>query len=307
MARQFRRILAGSALLWATAGVAETLPVSGVYPAGNDAAAALGTIAVEPFGGVDGSQLAIAAADRLRGVTIDGEPYFRVLPSGTSEEADAVLQGTAGAEASRRESGTREDSVCVERDEDRDCIRREKRKIPCWDQVVRLDAAVRLIGIDGELIHAFDREDEQAERFCQGDDRPSTERLVRELAARYAEGLRGDLAPVERSEQVRVMETRKGLSGDDSRTFRDAVRLTKDDAEAACAAWAALEGRNPDNAAVLFNLGLCEESRGELYAAHDYYRRVIAAGEDTGYARQGETRIEGRWRANAQLESRHRP
>ncbi|HEY6817115.1 MAG TPA: hypothetical protein VI168_16375 [Croceibacterium sp.] len=307
MALQFKRILAACALLCAAAGAAETLPVRGVYPAGSDAAASLGTIAVEPFGGVEGQQLGIAVADRLRAVTIDGAPYFRIVPSRAADEIDAVLQGTAGAEASRRESGTREKEVCVERNEDRDCIRKEKQEIPCWDQVVRLDATVRLVAIGGELIHAFDRSEEQAQRFCQGDDRPSTESLVRQLAARYADGLRGDLAPVQRSEQVRVMETRKGLSRDDGRAFREAVRLTKDDPAAACAAWSALEAANPDNAAVLFNRGLCAESSGELYEASDYYRRVIAGGEDTGYARQGAARIEGRWRANAQLESRHRP
>jgi len=304
MARRFKGLIAGGLALCAVPASAETLPASGVYPAGNDAAAALGTIAIEPFGGVDGQQLGIAVADRLRSVTIRGEPYFLVIPVTARPQADAVLQGTAGAETSRRESGTREEEVCVERDEDRDCIRKEKQKIPCWDQVVRLDATVRLVGVEGELIHGFDRADEQAQRFCQGDDRPSTEALVRQLAARYADSLRSDLAPVERFEQVRVMETRKGLSRDDGRAFRDAVRLTKDDPDAACAAWSALEAANPDNAAVLFDLGLCAESRGELYEAFDYYRRVIAAGEDAGYARQGAARIEARWRANAQLESR---
>ena len=306
MARRFMRFLAGCALLGATAAAAETLPVSGVYPAANDAAAALGTIAVERFGGVDGQQLSIAVADRLRAVTIDGEPYFRIVPARSADEVDAVLQGTAGAEASRRDSGTREKDICVERDEDRDCIRREKREIPCWDQVVRLDAAVRLVGIDGRPIHALDRADEQAERFCEGDDRPSTEGLVRQLAVRYADALRSELAPEQRLEQIRVMESREGLSRDDGRAFREAVRLTKNDPEGACAAWLAIESSNPDNAAVRFNLGLCAESRGELYEAYDHYRSVLAGGEDAGYARQGVDRIEGRWRANAQLESRQR-
>lgn len=307
MGRRLGAVLAGGALLCATAAGAETLPVSGVYPAGSDAAAALGTIAVEPFGGVDGQQLAIAVADRLRNVAIDGEPYFRIVPAGGTARVDAVLQGTAGAEASRRDSGTRKEEVCVERDEDNDCIRKEKHEIPCWDQVVQLDATVRLVGIDGALVHGFDREEEQAQRFCEGDSRPSTEALVRQLTARFADSLRSELAPVQRLEQVRVMETRKGLSKDDSSAFREAVRLTKSDPGAACAAWSAIEARNPENAAVLFNLGLCAESRGELYEAYDYYRGVLAGNDDVGYARQGMARIEGRWRANAQLEAQHRP
>jgi hypothetical protein len=307
MSLKLKGLVAGCAACWAASAAAETLPVTGVYPAGSDAAAALGSIAVEPFGGVEGQQLAIAIADRLRAVTIGGEAYFRVVPAGTARNADALLQGTARAEASRRDSGSRQDEVCVERDDDRDCVRREKREVSCWDQVVRLDAAIRLVGSDGRLIHAFDREAEQSQRFCQGDDRPSREGLVRQLVSRYADELRSELAPVERFEQIRVMETRKGLSQDDSGVFRDAVRLTKDDPEAACRAWSALEAGSPTQSAVLFNLGLCAESRGELFEASDYYRSVIAGGEDAAYARQGMGRIEQRLRANAQLESRQRP
>jgi hypothetical protein len=305
MGYRLKAIVACCAALWCATAAAETLPVSGVYPAGNDAAAALGSIAVERFGGDDGQQVGIAAADRLRAATIDGEPYFRVVPEGS--RADAVLQGTAAAETRRRDSSPREENVCVERDEDRDCIRREKRKIPCWEHVVRLDTTVRLVRTDGAVVYALDSEDELPQRFCEGDERPSTERMVRTLAERRADRLRSELAPVQRAEQIRVMEDRDGLSREDGRAFRDAVQLTKTDNEAACAAWAALEPRNPDHPSVLFNLGLCEESRGRLREARDYYQRVIAGDEDDDYAKLGADRIEGRWRANAQLESQRRP
>lgn len=304
MGFRFKALVACCAALWGAAATAETLPVSGVYPAGNDAAAALGSIAVERFGGDDGQQVGIAAADRLRAVTIDGEPYFRVVPEGT--RADAVLQGTAVAESSRRDSGTREESVCVERDDHHDCIKKEKRKIPCWDLVVELNTTVRLVRTDGAVVYALDSEDELPQRFCEGDDRPSRDRMIRTLAERQGDRLRGEFAPEQRAEQVRVMEDRDGLSKDDGRTFRDGVQQTKTDREAACATWAALEPRNPDHPSVLFNLGLCEESRGRLREAHDYYQRVVAGGRDKDYALQGAGRIEGRWRANAQLESHAR-
>ena len=305
MGYRFKAIVAACAALWGAAVAAETLPVSGVYPAGNDAAAALGSIAVERFGGDDGQQVGIAAADRLRAVSIDGEPYFRVVPEGS--RAEAVLQGTAAAESRRRDASPREENVCVERDEDHDCIRREKRKIPCWEQVVNLDTTVRLVRTDGAVVYALNSEDELPQRFCEGDERPSRERMVRTLAERQADRLRSELAPEQRSEQIRVMEDRDGLSRDDGRAFRDGVQLTKTDREAACAVWAGLEPRSPDHPSVLFNLGLCEESRGRLREAHDYYQRVIAGDDDDDYARQGADRIEGRWRANAQLESHHRP
>jgi hypothetical protein len=238
-------------------------------------------------------------------VTIDGTPYFRVLPGGT--RADAVLQGTVATESRRRDSDSRDEEVCVERDDDHHCTKKEKRKIPCWEQVVEFEANVRLVRTTGAVVFAEDHEGEQPQRFCQGEERPSVEKMVRGLAESYADRLRSEFAPVQRSEQIRVMEDRDRLSKDDGRAFRDAVQLTKTDRAAACAAWSALEPRNPDHPSVLFNLGLCEESAGRLREAHDYYQRVIAAGHDADYARQGAARIEGRWRANAQLESRHRP
>jgi len=302
MTGNFKRVLVACAALCAAPVHAETLPVSGVYPAGNDAAASLNVIAVERFGGTDGQQLGIAIADKLRAVTIGGEPYFRVVP-GTSRDADAVLQGTANAEVSRNDSGTREEDVCVERDADRKCIRREKRRIPCWNQVVRLDATVRLVGVEGDRLHAVDRQDEQTQRYCEGDSRPSTEGMVRQLTGRYADSLRADLAPVQRAEDIRVMESRDGLSRDDGRAFREAVRLTKNDRAAACSAWAALEARNPDHVSVLVNLGLCAESGGRLDEAYGYYRRALSSDDDASYASQGLRRIEGRRRADAQLAS----
>lgn len=299
----FKPAVVAAASFFAVSAQAETLPVSGVYPAGNDDAASLQTLAIDSFGGADGQQLAIAIADRLRDVAIDGEPYFRVLPAAASADAEAVIEGTATAEVGRRDASPRDDEVCVERDEDRDCIRKEKVKIPCWETVVRLDASVRLVSIDGDLLHAVDGADEQTKRYCRGDDRPAAEPMVRQLSGKFADRLRGDLAPIQRLDEIRVMETRKGLSGEDGRAFREGVRLTKTSHDAACATWSALEARNPDHVSVLFNLGLCAESRGSLDEAQGYYSRALGAEGDSAYAGQGLQRIEARRRADAQLAS----
>ena len=65
MNRRLTYILAACALLGAPAASAETLPVGGVYPAANDAAAKLRIITIEPFGGADGQTVALLVADRL--------------------------------------------------------------------------------------------------------------------------------------------------------------------------------------------------------------------------------------------------
>ena len=47
MGFRLKAFAAACAALWCATAAAETLPVSGVYPAGSDDAASLGTIAIE--------------------------------------------------------------------------------------------------------------------------------------------------------------------------------------------------------------------------------------------------------------------
>jgi len=303
MTRSYKHILAACAALGAASAGAETLPVSGVYPAENDAAAALQTIVIEPFGGTDGQAVGILVGDRLREVQIGRQPYFRIVPAGAGGRAEAVLQGTATAEVARRDAEPREKEICVERDDKDKCIRKEKQKIPCWEVVARIVPAIRLIGRDGERLYALDDPEEQSQRYCRGEERPSGEELVRGLAARVADRVRASLAPAERAEEFRVMESRKGLAKEDDVAFRDAVRLTKRDRAAACSAWAALEPRNPDHVSLLFDLGLCAESAGRLDEAEGYYRRALAADRNASYAKDGLNRLADRARAMAQLKA----
>jgi hypothetical protein len=303
MNRSYKFVFAAWAALGAVSAGAETLPVSGVYPAENDAAAALQTIVIEPFGGSDGQAVGILIGDRLREVQFGGRSYFRVVPGGAGGRAEAVLQGTATAEISRRDAEPREKEVCVERDDKDKCVRKEKQKTPCWDVVARLVPAVRLIGRNGERLYALDEPQEQAQRYCRGEDRPSGEGLVRGLAARVAARVRAALAPVERAEEFRVMESRKGLAKADDGAFKEAVRLTKRDRSAAGSAWAALEPHNPDHASLLFDLGLCAESAGRLDEAEAYYNRALAADRGASYAKDGLNRLSDRARADAQLKA----
>lgn len=302
-----RRILIGlaAALCVAAPALAETLPVRGVYPAGSDAAAEVGVIAVEPFGGLDGQGLAIALSDRLRGVTIDGQPWFRVVPNRSDIAVDGVIQGTASSETSRRDAEPKERDVCVERDDDDKCIKRETQKIPCWELLVRLNPRIRLVSYDGALIEAIDGPRERAVRWCRDEQRPSEEELVRQMTDEIALDARYRLAPVQRLDDVRVMEKRDGFKGADRDAFREAIRLTKQDAGLSCDAFAGLEAANPANPSLLFNLGLCAESRGELDLADQYYRRALAADAKTDYAGQGLRRLDERRRANAQLDAHY--
>lgn len=298
-------LLASAALLTSVPAVAETLRVSGVYPAGNDGAASLESIAVEQFGGEAGSYLSIQIEDTLRGANVDGEPWFRIVPGSLSSDADAALRGAVIVRSDRERSGEKEVTTCVERDAKKKCIRERKDKVPCSRTIVRVTPSLRLIGRDGELIHADDSTVERSERFCADQSVPDKQAMIDSALSEIAGRMRYAMAPVQRSEDVRVLESRKGMDKAAGKQFREAIKLTKRNENAACDAFAALEPSIGEHESLLFNLGLCAESIGDLDGAEAYYRRALAVDPGDNYASMGMGRVEERRRADRQLSQRY--
>ncbi|MEJ5975628.1 hypothetical protein WG901_03210 [Novosphingobium sp. PS1R-30] len=295
------RGLTASVLLLTTAAQAEVLTVEGVYPADSDGAAAMKTIAVESFGGSDGADLAIRIEDALRAVEIDGRPYFRVLPS-ASGGADGVLRGTATAEI-KRERYTEQRERCVAKDANGKCTEKRKEDVRCTRRRIELVPNVRLIAVrDGALVHADSQLEQATDSRCEDNssEQRSPETVVRELTGRIAGRLRGALAPTWRRESIRVLEDRKGLSREDGEKFKNALRLTKTDAGAACRQWQAIADANPGHAVTLFNIGLCDEAAGNLDGAERLYREAAQTSR-AGNVGDGLGRIAARRRASRQL------
>lgn len=300
MMRAGLRGLTASMLLLATSARAEVLTVEGVYPAGSDGAAAMKAIAVESFGGSDGPDLAIRIEDALRGVEIDGRPYFRVLPS-ASGGADGVLRGTATAEI-KRERYTEQRERCVAKDTNGKCTEKRKEDVRCTRRRIELVPNVRLIARDGALIHADSQLEQATDSRCEDNssEQRSPETVVRELVGRIAGRLRGALAPAWRRDSIRVLEDRKGLAREDGDKFKNALRLTKTDAGAACRQWQAIADANPSHPATLFNIGLCDEAAGNLDGAERIYQQVRPLTR-AGNVAEGLERIAARRRARLQL------
>lgn len=266
---------AAAATLCALAAPAsgEVLAVSGIYPARNDAAAPLERIAIGSFGGRDGEVLSFAIEDRLRGVTVDGSPWFRVLPEGG--DADAVLRGMASLEwTDSRVKQKRE--VCVEENGDGKCQRKEYRDVECTAYSYRLMPRLRLVAMNGDLIHSDDAPEYDSVTQCPGDRYTRSRKdIARDLAGRIAVRVRLDLAPEQRIDNVRVLEKRDGLSKEDGLRFKSALKLTKSDPAAACRAWQQIADTNPGQVSTLFNLALCAESSGDDREARSRYEALL--------------------------------
>jgi hypothetical protein len=321
----------GLSLVWigllaaggATMAQAESLTIAGIYPAGEDAPSEVREIAIDNFGGQAGERLAFAIEDNLRGARIEGEEWFTITLNSTGRDVviiydrregaqgapdiarsgpEAVLRGTASVEVNEYASGTKDVEKCVKRDDRDDCIERKTETYKCRTLAVNMRPELRLVARAGRSLYSRSELRTNEERFCADEQyRPSVDNLVQRLIDAFASEVRYDLAPVQRVENVRVLETRKGLAKADSTAFRAAVQLTKNDPYGACLEFGRLEATNPDHTSVLFNIGLCHEGAGDLDAAEDYYRRTLALKAGTDYAESGLSRIASRRRAEMQL------
>lgn len=294
----------GAAAALSVPAAAETLRVSGVYPAGNDDAAALDSIAIEQFGGEDGADLALRIEDALRSARVEGSPWFAIVPGSLATDAEAALRGFVRTRTDTRRDGDKEVSQCVKRDDNRKCIERRKERIPCDRMTVRVAPSLRLTARDGDIVHSDNAEVTKQVRFCADEDQPYTDPIVDEALDEIASRVRMALAPRQVTQDIRILESRKGMPKDASKQFRNAVRQTKQDEPGACQSFAALEPAIGEHESLLFNLGLCAETIGEFDAAEDYYQRAIAVDGSNNYSSEGLSRLRQRSRADIQLSAR---
>jgi hypothetical protein len=316
---RLKLMIAGAAALTAASVHAETLPVEGIYAAGADAPSRAHSIAIAGFAGRGGERLAFAIDTALRGAVIEGRPWFELTfsepPRGTSYTydrdadpaayrggADAVMRGIAEVEWHDREDGTKEVEECVLRDDRGKCSEKKKVYVPCRTREVTLRPEVRFVAREGELLYGMGDQLTTSRRFCKDeDDSPSVDSMVEELARQFADAVRFDLAPVQRYETIRVLESRDGMSKPDQTAFRAALKLTKTDPAGACRAFEALEASNPQSVTLQFNIGLCREGEGDLAAAAARYEAVLATNPRKLEPQDGLARIASRQRAERQL------
>jgi len=312
-----------AALGVAQAAQAETIRVEGVYASRVDLPADVELVMIDRFQGDFGPDLEIALTERLGNVFISGEPYFDLITPNALSTAvveiededgsvttrplrpDAELRGTVRSEVIELQIDPKIERECVARDDDDKCIERREVKIECRKLSVRVDPRLLLTGASGEQLYSQTASRLAEKRFCADHDVvPSSLDLAGGLIDDLADDVRRDLAPVQSRRDIRVMESRKDLRREDRRPFRDAVKATDDSVQVACEGFQALEGTNPEHVSVLFNIGLCHESAGELDEALDYYARALVVDPGRDYPADGLRRVRSRIRAEEHLAQR---
>lgn len=260
------------AMTLASVAQAESVKLVGTFPAGSADVAMLRSIAVDRFVGQGGAEVAIALERALTRPGIDGLVHFIVRPD--PRDTDGVVSGAASTDV-WSEDFTRREERCVERDERKKCVRKEKYAIECARRYVRMTIEARVEDRDRRVLWAGTPERTKQDEWCEGDSSPeSVDAVVDSLSADIAGDLRRAFAPTVRSYSVRFREKTMGLDTAQARRFKALVLQSQRDLPLACEGWTAIDRERPNHVATVFDLGVCAEAAGDLEGALIRYERA---------------------------------
>lgn len=297
-----------AAMLVASPAAAETLTIAGSEPASAEVNDLL-SLSVERFEGEDGAALAQQLEAALGSARFDGRPYYRIVAPESGARVDGLVTGTTRASVDEVPI-TEKRKRCAEYDpaDKKKCVKEVQVDIRCRRRTVSVATTARLVAIgDGAIRYTRPLNARDQQTWCH--DRSASRSVEDYLEAVWRDqvaSIRRDLAPTDYSMDVRVDENRKGLPKPAQETFKDAIRLTKSDPDAACEAWAGLTRDAEPTAALAFNLGLCAEVRRDLDAAVDWYEQARRLGSKNRDIGEGLGRVDRNRRALADWDARKR-
>ena len=191
-------------------------------------------------------------------------------------QPDASLSGnvTAGIEQYDTVAKRRR---CVERDDKDKCLTYKNIDVDCVTRTIDFRAQVRGSRYsDGRSLYTQSFPHKNVQTVCFGDDQDfaSSESVIRTMIAETADAIRSDLAPAQYRQEIRILESRKGMSKADGRYFKDAIKMTKSDPQEACRMWDEAAANGLVHISLLFNRALCAEQRGDLESALALYEEA---------------------------------
>ncbi len=274
--------------------MAETAQMTGRFPARYREAAMLLSLSIDRFSGRDGYQVQ-SAIERALGST----RHFDLV-GGRGGRAEGAMSGgvSSGVEDSYYR---KKEKRCTERDANKKCTKEEEVEIRCTQRVANLTVDLRITrSFDGAVVYTANKPLRQQIDWCEAQSAPrSSEEMISSMVSEVAQAVRGDIVPYTDTYRIRFRESTKDLPKPEVKPFKDIVKLTQRDLNAACAGFAAMNQRAPNHPSILFNLGLCAEAAGDLRAALGWYQLAQPLLGRRSEAEEGIGRVQRRMTADA--------
>lgn len=299
-------------VLLALSGCATKIKVNMLQPAQYHEASLTKAIAVLPFTGPGGPEFAAEIEGVLAGIGIDDKQYFTLVDrasvdkvisemkfsqSGLVDPKTAVKLGKMiGAEGIYTGVVTQNNyddspyserrSTCVRYERRRDdkgrtyqgaCIQWRYYNVRCTKRVANFAVSPKLVDVaTGRIIYSRNLSSITNSQGCE-DTRPvqSESVLLEQAKASVKNEFRRDIAPFYVTREIRLIDSTDGIESKEAKEKlkRGLEYADKGRMDSACELWGEARNIASTSYALLYNLGVCAESRGDLDAALNLYKQ----------------------------------
>lgn len=292
-------------------GCATKIKVNMLQPAKHHRASLTKTVAVLPFEGPGGAEFASEVESVLAGVMVNGKPYFTLVDrmninrtlselelsqTGLLDEKTASrvgkMLGAEGIYTGRVIHSDVKDSPSVQARQEcvryqilydkkgkpfqGPCLQFRQRLVKCTERVASFTVNPKLVSVStGQILYAQTLTDMARSYGCE-DGRPpeSGAVLLKHVKDNVKNQLRRDIAPFYVTEEIALMDLKDMIPTAEAREkLKQGIEFAGGDRmDRACELWEEARAEAPDSPALLFNLGVCAESRGDFETALAFYR-----------------------------------
>ncbi|MEN6623215.1 MAG: CsgG/HfaB family protein [Smithella sp.] len=294
-------------------GCATKIKVNMLQPAKYHEASLAKTIAVLPFSGPEGESIAAEMEGVLASIGINDKPYFTLVDraslgqtisemklsqSGLVDQKTAVklgkLIGAQGiytgvvSQYSYNDSPYYEKrSTCTRYETKRnkdgstyqgDCISWRNYSVHCTKRVASFAVSPKLVEVStGKVLYSRNLSANTESSGCKDTNPVQSEAILIEKAKDFVKkDFRRDIAPYYVTREITLMDSTDYIDSSEGKdklknglAYADKGRL-----DTACELWGEARNLAGDSPALLYNLGVCAESRGDLNTALTLYKQA---------------------------------
>jgi tetratricopeptide (TPR) repeat protein len=297
----------------AFSGCATKIKVNMLQPAQYHEASLTKTVAVLPFSGPGGKEFAAEIEAVLASIGIDDKRYFTLVDrasldktinemklsqSGLVDQKTSVklgkLIGAQGIYTGVVTQNNCEDSNYAERrsactqyetKKDKDgnsyrgaCISWRQYSVNCMKRVANFAVTPKLVDVSlGQVLYSRDLSAAFESAGCE-DTRPiqSENTMLEKAKESVKEDFRRDVAPYYVTMEIKLLDSKDGIESSEAKDKlkRGLEYADKGRMDSACELWGEARNLAGNSHALLYNLGVCAESRGDLDAALSLYKQA---------------------------------
>lgn len=293
-------------------GCATKIRVNMLQPAQYHEASLTKAVAVLPFSGPGGREFAAELESVLAGVGIDDKQYFTLVDrasidkvvsemkfsqSGLVDERTAVrlgkLVGAKGIYTGIVNRNNYDDSpytekrsTCTRYEQKRDdkgnpyrgaCLQWRNYTVRCTKRVANFAVTPKLVDVTtGRVLYARNLSAMKDSAACEDTDPLQSEMVLLEKAKeQIKKEFRRDIAPYYTTREIRLIDSTDGISSKEAidKLKRGMEYADKGRMDSACELWGEARNMAAGSYALLYNLGVCAESRGDLDTAWQLYKQ----------------------------------